>query len=322
MIHLVTTCSSSCYDPSGYYLLFTMLWSIWLLLALHHIMIHLVTTCSSPCYDPSGCYLLFTMVWSIWLLLALHHVMIHLVASFSSPCYDPSGYYLLFTMLWPIWLLLALHHVMIHLVTTCSSPCYDPSGCYLLFTMLWSIWLQLTIPCLVFSYEAPSSCPMHMRAIMLCLKPSAILHWPVVKKEWKQDCTYVDHNQWDLYHLKSYSQYCGFVVAQAFRTVILKPAQYWCIFLNGKGSAWLWPTWVVLFPDFFNKSMQYGSWLLCLCIYVSSGGEVHDYIKCEPIGGGSPRHLNTFSNLFIVAMHCTHTHIATHAMYCCSTLHT
>ena len=26
-------------------------------------------------------------------------------------------------------------------------------------------------------------------------------------------------------------------------------------------------------------------------------------IKCELIGGGLPRHLNTFSNLFIVAVH-------------------
>ena len=31
-----------------------------------------------------------------------------------------------------------------------------------------------------------------------------------------------------------------------------------------------------------------------------------DYIKCELIGGGSPRHLNTFSNLFIVAVHYKH----------------
>ena len=28
-------------------------------------------------------------------------------------------------------------------------------------------------------------------------------------------------------------------------------------------------------------------------------------IKCELIGGGSPRHLNTFSNLFITAVHYT-----------------
>ena len=33
----------------------------------------------------------------------------------------------------------------------------------------------------------------------------AILDWPVWK-EWKQDCTHVDHNQFDtLYHLKSYA---------------------------------------------------------------------------------------------------------------------
>ena len=33
---------------------------------------------------------------------------------------------------------------------------------------------------------------------------------------------------------------------------------------------------------------------------------MEDYIKCELVGGGSPRHLNTFSNLFIVAVHYTH----------------
>ena len=31
-----------------------------------------------------------------------------------------------------------------------------------------------------------------------------------------------------------------------------------------------------------------------------------EYIKCELIGGGSSRHLNTFSNLLIVAVHYTH----------------
>ena len=33
---------------------------------------------------------------------------------------------------------------------------------------------------------------------------------------------------------------------------------------------------------------------------------MEDYIKCELIGGGSRRHLNTFSSLFIVAVHYTH----------------
>ena len=33
---------------------------------------------------------------------------------------------------------------------------------------------------------------------------------------------------------------------------------------------------------------------------------MEDYIKCELIGGGSPRHLNTFSNSYIVAVHYTH----------------
>ena len=30
-----------------------------------------------------------------------------------------------------------------------------------------------------------------------------------------------------------------------------------------------------------------------------------DYIKCELIGGGSPRHLETCSNLFIATVNCT-----------------
>ena len=30
---------------------------------------------------------------------------------------------------------------------------------------------------------------------------------------------------------------------------------------------------------------------------------MEDYIKCGLIGGGSPRYLNTFSNLLIVAVH-------------------
>ena len=35
-----------------------------------------------------------------------------------------------------------------------------------------------------------------------------------------------------------------------------------------------------------------------------------DYIKCEPIGGGYPRHLNTFSNFFnfIIVGRTLHTH--------------
>ena len=40
-------------------------------------------------------------------------------------------------------------------------------------------------------------------------------------------------------------------------------------------------------------------------------------IKCELIGGGSPRYLNTFSNLFIVG--CT-LHTSTPTMYCCYVL--
>ena len=47
-----------------------------------------------------------------------------------------------------------------------------------------------------------------------------------------------------------------------------------------------------------------------VCLF--SGGEEEDYIKCELIGGGSSRYLNTISNLCIVAVHYTHT--ATHAI--------
>ena len=32
---------------------------------------------------------------------------------------------------------------------------------------------------------------------------------------------------------------------------------------------------------------------------------MEDYIKCELRGEGSPRHLDTFSNLFIVSTHCS-----------------
>ena len=65
---------------------------------------------------------------------------------------------------------------------------------------------------------------------------------------------------------------------------------------------------------------------------------MEDY-KCELVGGGSPRYLNTFLNLFIVAVHYTQsntcyvllllllytTHMAIYAMhcfYCCCALHT
>ena len=33
---------------------------------------------------------------------------------------------------------------------------------------------------------------------------------------------------------------------------------------------------------------------------------MEDYIKCELIGGGSPRDIETFSNMFIVAVRYTH----------------
>ena len=41
---------------------------------------------------------------------------------------------------------------------------------------------------------------------------------------------------------------------------------------------------------------------------------MEDNNKCELIGGETARHLNTFSNLLVVAVHYTH---ITHAMYCC-----
>ena len=41
--------------------------------------------------------------------------------------------------------------------------------------------------------------------------------------------------------------------------------------------------------------------------------EVEDYTKCELIGGESPRHLNTSSSLYIVAIvDCTHVHHVVH----------
>ena len=43
--------------------------------------------------------------------------------------------------------------------------------------------------------------------------------------------------------------------------------------------------------------------LLFLYIKVSSGGEVADYIKCELIGGGYPRHLNTSVIDFVYNTH-------------------
>ena len=59
----------------------------------------------------------------------------------------------------------------------------------------------------------------------------------------------------------------------------------------------------------------------CFCVlYVSSGGEVEDYMKCELIGGGC-RHLTLFPNLFIVGCihrhHVVHYKISEHNMSCC-----
>ena len=43
---------------------------------------------------------------------------------------------------------------------------------------------------------------------------------------------------------------------------------------------------------------------------------MEDYIKCELIGGGSPRHLNTFLTCLLLLYT---THISTRAMCCCYT---
>ena len=36
---------------------------------------------------------------------------------------------------------------------------------------------------------------------------------------------------------------------------------------------------------------------------------MEDYIKCELISGGSPKHVSTLSSVFIVAVHYTHQHM-------------
>ena len=48
---------------------------------------------------------------------------------------------------------------------------------------------------------------------------------------------------------------------------------------------------------------------------------MEDYIKYELIGGGSPGHLNTFSNLFIVAVHYTHINTGVAAIIDCTHVH-
>ena len=55
----------------------------------------------------------------------------------------------------------------------------------------------------------------------------------------------------------------------------------------------------LLFPFFFNRSIQYGClFVLCVYIIIEQWRRKGDYIKCELIGGVSPRHLNTFSKPF------------------------
>ena len=69
-----------------------------------------------------------------------------------------------------------------------------------------------------------------------------------------------------------------------------RSTQYNRLFLNR--------TFLVLFQLCFLFVLLY--------IIVSRGGEVGEYIKCELIGGGSLRHLSTFSSLPIVAVHYIH----------------
>ncbi len=84
-------------------------------------------------------------------------------------------------------------------------------------------------------------------------------------------------------------------------------------------SSWLWSTWVglagcglkqinpVWFPPLLISSVCCLFVLLFLyIIWLSSEEAGEGYIKCKLSDGGSPRHLNTFSNLFIVAVHYTH----------------
>ena len=107
-----------------------------------------------------------------------------------------------------------------------------------------------------------------------------------------------------------------FIVAQALCD--FETSTIWVYDLNGKGcltGCGLHGSSFVAGFFFFNRSIQYSWWFLngtrllglrvlfclfcCFCIWLlSSGGEMADYIKCELIGGGSPRHLNTFPNFF------------------------
>ena len=58
--------------------------------------------------------------------------------------------------------------------------------------------------------------------------------------------------------------------------------------------------------SFFSFKCCFVWFVVCVHYSCAVRGEVEDYIKCKLIGGGSPRHLNSIANLFIVAEHYTH----------------
>ena len=103
-----------------------------------------------------------------------------------------------------------------------------------------------------------------------------------------------------------------------------------CMILNGKGSSnWLWSTWAQSCFCYFFKQVNLISscfqtkyfalvssvaCLLFLYIIVEQRKRRGDHIKCELIGGGL---LDIFSNLFIVAVHYTHSN--TRSNLCTST---
>ena len=70
------------------------------------------------------------------------------------------------------------------------------------------------------------------------------------------------------------------------------------------------PIWLLVFA--LVSSASFVCLFCCFCIsWLSSGEEVEDYIKCELIGGGYPRHLDTFPTFCCCWLY-THINI----MYC------